>query len=268
MMSGRESCIWCGEDWPKFYKHKPYCVQCASACKKECRTCHKPYPELRFFKDGADRCNTCETRREREQMKKTGGLKLQVADSLLPFRSMSPSSDGESVDGFEPKLSSSEKKTNNKRKTRRRIESETEEEAAAEVGEEEDDDGGSNAGDYMDVESDCNKRVGSEKSGETRDDDDDDDGEVTRRNKKSKKVKNATETLLDYINVGHKKGKKKEVSFELAIKKKKRKSNKKLNGLTGEEANLIEENVVCSLMDYRRAFPGRATVQFFFMNGK
>ena len=164
----------------------------------------------------------------------------------------------------------SEKKTNNKRKTRRRIESETEEEAAAaEVGEEEDDDdGGSNAGDYMDVESDCNKRVGSEKSEETRDDNDDDGGEVTRRNKKSKKVKNATETLLDYINVGHKKGKKKEVSFELAIKKKKRKSNKKLNGLTGEEANLIEENVVRSLMDYRRAFPGRATVQFFFMNGK
>ena len=143
---------------------------------------------------------------------------------------MSPSSDGELVDGFEPKLSSSEKKTNNnKRKTRRRIESETEEEAAAEVGEEEDDDdGGSNAGDYMDVESDCNKRVGSEKSEETRDDDYEGDGEVTRRNKKSKKVKNATETLLDYINVGHKKGgKKKEVSFELAIKKKKRKSNKK-----------------------------------------
>ena len=273
-MSGRESCIWCGEDWPKFYKHKPYCVECASACKRECRTCHKPYPELRFFKDGADRCNTCETKREREQMKKTGGLKL--ADSL-PFRSMSPSSDGESVDGFDSKLSSSERKTNNKRKKRtsnsRRIESETEEEAAAEVGEEDDDDddGGSNAGDYMDVEeADCNKRVGSDKSEETRDNEDDEDGEVTRRNKKSssKKVKNVTETLLDYINVGHKKGKKKEVSFELAIKKKKRKSNKKLNGLTGEEASLIEENVVRSLMDYRRAFPGRATVQFFFMNGK
>lgn len=263
-MSGRESCIWCGEDWPKFYKHKPYCVQCASACVKECRTCHKPYPELRFFKDGADRCNTCETRREREQMKKVGGLKL--TDSLLPFRSMSPSSDGESDDGFEPKISSSEKKTNNKRKARRRIESETEEEeATAEVGEEEDDDGGSsNAGDYMDVEE--SERVGSEKkSEETRDGG---DGEVTRHSKKSKKGKNATETLLDYINVGHKKGKKKEVSFELAIKKKKRKSNKKLNGLTGEEASLIEENVVRSLMDYRRAFPGRATVQFFFMSGK
>ena len=131
IMSGRKSCIWCGEDWPKFYKHKPYCVQCASACKRECRTCHKPYPELRFFKNGSDRCNTCETRWERDQMKKTGGLKLQVADSL-PFRLMSPSSDGESADGLEPKLSSSEKNTKNKRKRRtsssKRIESEMEEE--------------------------------------------------------------------------------------------------------------------------------------------
>ena len=87
------------------------------------------------------------------------------------------------------------------------------------------------------------------------------------RGKKSRKVKNPTETLLDYINVGQKKGKKKEVSFELAIKKKKHKS-KKLNRLSGEEANLIKEKLVCSLMDYRRAFPGHATVQLFLMNGK
>ena len=88
-----------------------------------------------------------------------------------------------------------------------------------------------------------------------------------KRGKKSKKARNPTETLLDYINVGQKKGKKKEVSYELAIKKKKRKS-KKLNGLSGEEANLIEEKLVCSLMDYRCAYPGHATVQLFLMNGK
>ena len=88
-----------------------------------------------------------------------------------------------------------------------------------------------------------------------------------KRGKKSKKVKNPTETLLDYINVGQKKGEKKEVSFELAIKKKKRKS-KKLSGLSSEEVNLIKEKLVCSLMDYRHAFPGRATVQLFLMNSK
>ena len=67
--------------------------------------------------------------------------------------------------------------------------------------------------------------------------------------------------------MGQKKGKKKEVSFELAIKKKKRKS-KKLSRLSSEEVNLIKEKLVCSLMDYRRAFPGHATVQLFLMNGK
>ena len=144
-MSGRERCIWCGEDWPKFYRDKPYCVQCTSGCKRECRTCHKPYPELRFFKNGADQCNSCESRWERKQMKKMGGLKLQVVDSTTsPFHSSrSPSpmsySNGESTEGFKLKPSSSSEKMKKKRKRRmtssRRIESDTEEEEAG--GEEE-----------------------------------------------------------------------------------------------------------------------------------
>ena len=67
--------------------------------------------------------------------------------------------------------------------------------------------------------------------------------------------------------MGQKKGKRKEVSFELAIKKKKHKS-KKLSRLSGEEANLIKEKLVPSLMDYRCTFPGHATMQVFLMNGK
>ena len=138
-ISGRERCIWCGEDWLKFYRDKPYCVQCASGCKRECRTCHKPYPELRFFKNGADWCNSCESRWERKQMKKTGGLKLQVVDSTVsPFRSSrSPSpmsySDGELTEGFKPKPSSSSEKKKKRRTTSsRRIESDTEEEEPGE----------------------------------------------------------------------------------------------------------------------------------------
>ena len=75
-------------------------------------------------------------------MKKTGGLKLQVADSTAsPFCLRSPSpmsySDRESTKGFEPKLSSSEKKKRRKRRmsSSKRIESDTEEEEAG--GEEE-----------------------------------------------------------------------------------------------------------------------------------
>ena len=276
-MSGRERCIWCGEDWLKFYRDKPYCVQCTSGCKRECRTCHKPYPELRFFKNSADRCNLCESRQERKQMKKTGGLKLQVVDlTASPFhssRSLPPMSysDGELTEGFKPKPSLSSEKMKKKRKRRttssRRIESDTEEEEAG--GEEE---VGRNENDYNcdDIEEQQQQQESvSEKKSEfiTTDKDEEGHEEVIKWGKKSKKVKNPTETLLDYINVGQKKGEKKEVSFELAIKKKKRKS-KKLNGLSGEEANLIEEKLVRGLMDYRRAFPGRATVQLFLMNGK
>ena len=109
----------------------------------------------------------------------------------------------------------------------------------------------------------------SEKKSEFATTDKDEEGheEAIKWGKKSKKAKNPTETLLDYINVGQKKGKKKEVLFELAIKKKKSKS-KKLSGLSGEEVNLIKEKLVHSLMDYRHAFPGHATVQLFLMNGK
>ena len=111
--------------------------------KRECRTCHKPYPELRFFKNGADWCNSCELRWERKQIKKMDGLKFQVADlTASPFSSRSPSpmsySDGKLTEGFEPKLSSSsEKKKRRMRRTSssRRIESDTEEEEAG--GEEE-----------------------------------------------------------------------------------------------------------------------------------
>ena len=77
-------------------------------------------------------------------MKKTGGLKLQVADSTAsPFRlrSLSPMSysDGESTKGFELKLSSSEKKRKRRMPSSRRIESDTEEE---EAGGEEEEEGG------------------------------------------------------------------------------------------------------------------------------
>ena len=151
----------------------------------------------------------------------------------------------------------------------RRIELDTEEEEAR--GEEEEVGHNENDYDCEDVEEQQQQQKSvSEKKSEFITTDEDEEGgheEVMKWGKKSTKVKNPTETLLDYINVGQEKGKKKEVSFELAIKKKKQKS-KKLNRLSGEEANLIKEKLVCSLIDYRRVFPGCATVQLFLMIGK
>ena len=84
--------------------------------------------------------------------------------------------------------------------------------------------------------------------------------------KKGRK-RNSTETLLDYIEKGKKK--KKEVSFDLLTgTKKKRHNRKRANGVNSKEAILVEEKLVCSLMDYRKTFPGQASVQFFLSSAK
>ena len=167
-------------------------MQCVSGCKRECRTCHKPYPELRFFKNGADQCNSCESRQERKQMKKTGGLKLQVVNSTVsPFRSSrSPSpmsySDGELTEWFKPKPSLSSEKMKKKRKKRmtssRRIESDTEEEEAG--GEEEEAGHSENYYDCEDVEEQRQQQESvSEKKSEfiTTDEDEEGHEEVMKR---------------------------------------------------------------------------------------
>ena len=61
--------------------------------------------------------------------------------------------------------------------------------------------------------------------------------------------------MLDYIEKGKKK--KKEVSFDLLTgTKTKRGNRKRANGVNSEEAILVEEKLVHSLMDYRKTFSG------------
>ena len=80
---------------------------------------------------------------------------------------------------------------------------------------------------------------------------------VRIRRKHSKR--SATETLLDYIEKGKKK---KEISFDLVTgAKKKQRNRKRVNRVNSEEAILVEKKLVRSLMDYRKTFSGRASVQ-------
>ena len=39
-----------------------------TSCKQECKTCHKPYPNLKYFHAGADRCKSCSTHHEKRKM--------------------------------------------------------------------------------------------------------------------------------------------------------------------------------------------------------
>ena len=45
----------------KLAENKPYCPDYTSNCKRECTVCHKPYPNLKFYKKHSKRCNSCQT---------------------------------------------------------------------------------------------------------------------------------------------------------------------------------------------------------------
>ena len=54
-------CNWYGTTEVKLAENKPYCPDCASNCKRECTVCHKPDPNLKFYKKHIKRCNSCQS---------------------------------------------------------------------------------------------------------------------------------------------------------------------------------------------------------------
>ena len=54
-------CKWCRITEVKLAENKPYCPDCASNCKREYTVCHKPYPNLKFYKKHSKRCNSCQS---------------------------------------------------------------------------------------------------------------------------------------------------------------------------------------------------------------
>ena len=54
-------CNCCGTTEVKLAENKPFCPDCTSNCKRECTVCHKPYPNLKFYKKYSNRCNSCQS---------------------------------------------------------------------------------------------------------------------------------------------------------------------------------------------------------------
>ena len=67
-MSSSHQCIWCGDSRKPLAEGKKYCTECSRSCKQECQTCHKPYPNLKYFHVGADHCKSCSTCHEKRKM--------------------------------------------------------------------------------------------------------------------------------------------------------------------------------------------------------
>jgi len=75
----KKICNWCGE-CKMLVANKPYCLDCKLACKKECKRCHRPFPDLKYFSLSNIRCNTCEKKRIAEKEKREERKKSQQHD--------------------------------------------------------------------------------------------------------------------------------------------------------------------------------------------
>ena len=70
MLCNRDACIWCGRVI-ELLEGKHYCDDCYRCCVRECITCHKPYPSLKYFAHSdSERCNCCTTRNTNQKRKK------------------------------------------------------------------------------------------------------------------------------------------------------------------------------------------------------
>ena len=72
MLSNRDACNWCGRVI-ELLEGKNYCDDCYRCCVRECRTCHKPYPSLKYFAPDSERCNCCTTRNVNQKKKRNKG---------------------------------------------------------------------------------------------------------------------------------------------------------------------------------------------------
>ena len=53
-------CSWCGTTEVELAENKLH-IDCTCNCKRECAVCHKPYPNLKFYKKHNKRCNSCQS---------------------------------------------------------------------------------------------------------------------------------------------------------------------------------------------------------------
>lgn len=87
-----DKCIWCGDDK---LDHKYYCKHCENHCKRECRTCHKPYPSLQYFENANDvRCRSCQNRYVKQKAKSSqkGGCEgARISHSLTNMSTVTSS---------------------------------------------------------------------------------------------------------------------------------------------------------------------------------
>ena len=74
----QKPCIWC-RSYNKLAQGKKYCIKCSQNCFRECKRCHRPFDDQKYFQKDANRCNSCQTtylkEKEKRQMKRQNANK-------------------------------------------------------------------------------------------------------------------------------------------------------------------------------------------------
>lgn len=209
-------------------------------------SCHRPYPNLEHFKLNDTRCNSCQRRLEKQKLKRRSDEMEEEEEEKKSF-----------IPGAEKETTGQEDETLlplKKRKRARKLSDDEEDEVDDDEVEEDDD---------YDDEGDDERETWDEEEMKMM-------SKFKNKDEKKKNKRNAknirTETLLNYLNEAavSSSGKKHQGSLELG-KRKKRKYNRKTSSLTNEEADLVEERLLRSLLEYKKSFPTRSSIQFFLL---
>ena len=73
-------CIWCGENAPPVSPNKKYCAECDRYCLRECKHCHKPYDNLKFFEGDSTSCRSCLKKIATRKMKREAEKKKPIQE--------------------------------------------------------------------------------------------------------------------------------------------------------------------------------------------
>lgn len=90
----KKRCNWCNA-LVKLVPNKPYCGKCSRNCFRECRRCHRPFPNERHFEKDENRCNACHEKYLKEREKRLEAKKRKEMEKKA--ENISSSEDNEEV---------------------------------------------------------------------------------------------------------------------------------------------------------------------------
>lgn len=90
-------CNWCTNKLGQT-DGKRYCQHCAEKMYRECKRCHRPFPEKRFYELDAERCNACQRKFLREKEKRENQKRQKTSNEENEYSKVERSESEENYD--------------------------------------------------------------------------------------------------------------------------------------------------------------------------